>query len=95
MAIDGVADAKVMVDIESGSAQGSKGVGKIKNVVVYIEPGITADERKVTTVTIGPKVLESAKESGKLSTAVVDKAKRAVTELYQLRSSQVDIKRMN
>lgn len=94
MALDGVADAKVTVEVESSSAQGSKGIGKIKNVVVFIKPGITADERKVAKVTIGSTQPE-LEESKRLPAAVADKAKRAVTELYQLRASQVEVKQMN
>ena len=95
MAIDGVADAKVSVNIETDMSQASKGMGKINNVVVYIEPGITANERKIAQVTVGVTIPEATQESRRLSTVVVNKVTRAVTELYQLRSSQVEVRRMN
>jgi len=96
MAVDGVANAKVVVTIDPGDTpQTSKGMGKLKNVVVYIEPGITANERKIPKVTVGVSIPEAAPEAKKLSAVVVDKVTRVVTELYQLRSSQVEVRWMN
>ncbi|SMC58984.1 stage III sporulation protein AF [Sporomusa malonica] len=93
LAIDGVADAKVTVAIADAAQQ--ENVGKIKSVVVYIEPGIIADERKIAKVVIRPDVVETTNKSDKLSQSVIDKVKRAVTELYQLKSNQVEVKRKN
>lgn len=95
MAISGVADAKVTVNIETDTPQPNKEMGKIKNVVIYIEPGITANERKIAKVTVGITIPETAQESKLLSTVVVDKVTRVVTELYQIKSSQVEVRRMN
>jgi stage III sporulation protein AF len=95
MAISGVTDAKVTVNIETDTPQPNKEMGKIKNVVIYIEPGITANERKIAKVTVGITIPETAQESKLLSTVVVDKVTRAVTELYQIKSSQVEVRRMN
>ncbi|HWR45205.1 stage III sporulation protein AF [Sporomusa sp.] len=94
LAIDGVADAKVTVVIADDTQSGNKTVGKINGVVVYIEPGFTADERKIAKIAIGSNAAEAAKESGKLSPAVTDKVKRVVTELYQLKSGQVEVKQI-
>ncbi|MBP2662191.1 MAG: stage sporulation protein, partial [Firmicutes bacterium] len=95
MAISGVADAKVTVNIETDTPQPNKKMGKIKNVVIYIEPGITANEQKIAKVTVGITIPEAAQESKLLSTVVVDKVTRAITELYQIKSSQVEVRRMN
>lgn len=98
LAIDGVADAKVTVDLDSTDEQGSKdkSIGRIKNVVIYIEPGITADERKIEKITVGgPAVREASKNPEQLSTAVTDKVKRTVSELYQLKTGQVGVKRLH
>lgn len=95
MAINGVADAKVTVSIETNTPQISKGMDKIKNVVVYIDPGITANEQKIAKVTVGLTGSETPQESRKLSTVMVDKVTRAVTELYQLRPGQVEVRWMN
>ncbi|WP_425061162.1 hypothetical protein SCACP_19410 [Sporomusa carbonis] len=95
LAIDGVADAKVTVNIAEATGQVSKATGKINHVVVYIEPGIIADERKITKVAIGNNTTEAVKESARLPASVIDKVKRTVTELYQLKANQVEVKRIN
>lgn len=98
LAIDGVADAKVTVDLDNTAEQGNKGtsIGRIKHVVVYIEPGITADERKIAKITVGgPVALETSEDPEQLSTTVTDKVKRAVSELYQLKTGQVEVKRLH
>jgi stage III sporulation protein AF len=94
LAIDGVANAKVTVVIADDTPSGSKSMGKISTVIVYVEPGFTADERKIAKVAIGSKAVETPKESGKLSPAVIDKVKRVVTELYQIKLSQVEVKQI-
>ncbi|CQR74053.1 Stage III sporulation protein AF (Spore_III_AF) [Sporomusa ovata DSM 2662] len=98
MAVDGVADAKVVVTIDNGDTgpqKTSKAMGKLKHVVVYLEPGITASERKISQVTVGVSISGAAPEAKKLPAVVVDKVTRVVTELYQLRSSQVEVRWMN
>ncbi len=94
MAIDGVANAKVTVSVADDAQSGSKTMGKINTVVVYIEPGIAADERKIDKVTIGSNTAEMPKQSNKLSPVIISKVKRMVTELYQLKSSQVEVKQI-
>ena len=94
MAIDGVANAKVTVSVADDAQSGGKAMGKINNVVVYIEPGIAADERKIDKVTIGSNTAEMPKQSNKLSPVIISKVKRMVTELYQLKSSQVEVKQI-
>ncbi|TWH48933.1 stage III sporulation protein AF [Sporomusa sp. KB1] len=98
MAVDGVADAKAVVTIDNGDTgtpPTSKGMGKLKNVVIYIEPGITASERKISKVAVGVSIPEAAPEAKKVPAVVVDKVTRVVTELYQLRASQVEVRWMN
>lgn len=95
LAIDKVADAKVTVDLDETTLTGSKNIGKIKNVVIYIEPGTTADQRNFARISVGPNTLETSERAEKLHNEVIDKVKRAVSELYQLRSSQVEVKRLN
>jgi|GEM_PF-717708 len=92
LAVDGVADAIVIVD---AAQQGNKSRGKLNRVIVYVEPGITADERKIARVTIAQDAAEPAKESRNLSPPVTDKITRMVTELYQLKASQVEVQRIN
>lgn len=92
--IDGVADAKVTVSIDTESDQKSKSIGKIKNVVIYIEPGIPA-ERKVTKITINHSAAEVANDSEKLPSALVAKVKKSISELYQIKANQIEVKRLN
>lgn len=92
--IDGVADAKVTVSIDTESDQKSKSIGKIKNVVIYIEPGIPA-ERKVTKITINHNAVEVANDSEKLPSALVAKVKKSISELYQIKANQIEVKRLN
>ncbi len=92
--IDGVADAKVTVNIDTESDQKSKSIGKIKNVVVYIEPGIPA-ERKVAKITINHSAAEEANDSEKLPSALVTKVKKSISELYQIKGNQIEVKRLN
>lgn len=91
LAIDGVADASVTVTVADAAQQDA--VGKIKSVTVYIEPGLIAGEQKIARVVIKPDPAKAANESDKLPQAVIDKVKRTVTELYQIKSTQVEVKR--
>lgn len=92
--IDGVADAKVTVTIDTESDQKNKSIGKIKNVIVYIEPGI-ATERKVAKITIKPSAAEEINDSEKLPSALAAKVKKSISELYQIKTSQIEVKRLN
>ncbi len=94
MSIDGVANAKVIVTIEPATPE-SKRVGNIKNVLIYIEPGVTNNEHKIAKVTVDVSIPKATEESKTLSTTLIDKTLRAITELYQLKHSQVEVMRMN
>ncbi|MBP2634178.1 MAG: stage sporulation protein [Firmicutes bacterium] len=94
MSIDGVANAKVLVTIEPSSPE-NKQAGKLKNVAIYIEPGLAKDERKIAKVTIDVAKPKSTEDQHELSAALIDKTTRTVTELYQLKSNQVEVLRMN
>lgn len=91
MAIDGVKDAKVTISLEPATAS----LSKIKNIVIYIEPGTTAEKEKIAKVAIGNASTETVQDAGKLPAAVVEKTKKTVAELYQLKTNQIDVKRMN
>jgi stage III sporulation protein AF len=94
LAIDGVADAKVTIAFEENNQQETKAVGKIKQVLVFIKAGATTDERKIAKIAISPS--EAAeKKPASLSAEIIDKANRAVAELYQLKISQIIIKPMD
>ncbi|SDD36276.1 stage III sporulation protein AF [Sporomusa acidovorans] len=90
MAIDGVKDAKVTISLEPATAS----LSKIKNIVIYIEPGTTAEKGKIAKIAIGNASTETVQDSGNLPVTVVEKTKKTVAELYQLKTSQIDVKRM-
>lgn len=94
MSIDGVANAKVIINIEP-SITGSKNTGKIKNILIYIEPGFTNSERKIAKVSVDVAKAKPTEEQHKLSATLVDKITRTVTELYQLKPNQIEILQMN
>jgi stage III sporulation protein AF len=89
LAIDGVADAKVAVETQQADVGRP---GAIEKVLVYVQPGLAAADRKVATVTIGEKAAPKPEE---IKPALKEKIIRAIAELYQLRDGQVEIIRVN
>lgn len=94
MSIDGVANAKVIVTLEPATPE-NKRVGNIKNVSIYIEPGVTNNEHTISKVTVDVSLPKATEESKPLPATVIDKTLRTITELYQLKPSQVEVMRMN
>lgn len=89
--IEGVADAKVAVEVNTGA--GGNLAGSIKNVTVYVQPGVAAIGRKVAPVskiTVGEN--EEAKETKELRPQLTSKIQNAVAELYQLSKNQIEVK---
>lgn len=87
-ALEGVADAKVLVDIEENDDAIK---GKITGVVVYITPGIGVSKNQIKKVVIGDEV----KSVAELDTELTTKVKRLITELYQLPKEIVEVKRLH
>lgn len=89
--IEGVADAKVAVEVNTGA--GGNLAGSIKHVTVYVQPGIAAIGRKVAPVsriTVGEN--DEAKETKELRPQLTNKIQNAVAELYQLSKNQIEVK---
>lgn len=82
-AVDGVADARVAVEVGQG--------GAISRVTVYVLPGLAAEDRKAK-ISVGPG--EGAR-AAELKPALRDKIIRTVCEIYQLPVEQVAVVRMN
>lgn len=89
-AIDGVADARVAVTVADGQA-GSR-TAMLEKLTVYVQPGLTTEERKVPKVTIGTG---PEKPQTELNQELRTKIARTVSELYQLRDNQLEIRKMN
>ena len=84
MALDGVADAKVVITTDSDN----HAVNKIKKVMVYVTPGSKNISEKVEKVSIG-KPAEGRRDKGG---EVEDKITRLLLELYQIPKEIIEIK---
>ncbi|EAX47920.1 hypothetical protein TcarDRAFT_1609 [Thermosinus carboxydivorans Nor1] len=91
MAVDGVADARATVELVETADK--RLTGAIKRVTVYITPGRTADGRNIEPITVKPHEAADSKEE--IEPQIKAKIIRIVTELYQLRPAQIEVKRMN
>jgi stage III sporulation protein AF len=88
VAVDGVADARVGIELKEGTEGKQGGLDKVSIAVLPGSPSAGTVEK----VVIGAPQTTS---SGELSGTVSEKVKKAVKELYQLRESQIEIKKMN
>ncbi|HEY3423284.1 MAG TPA: stage III sporulation protein AF [Negativicutes bacterium] len=88
IALEGVADAKVQVDIYTEPIS-NKRAGTIKSVVVYVQPGSPAGSKKIARVSIGNQITE---EKMQVTPQLENRIKLTISELYQLSKEQIDIK---
>ena len=88
MAIDGVSEARVAIDLQEKSAAEA---GSIEKVTLYIKPGNVSAQGTIQKVSINEKPHPELE----LKDSVRTKIKNTITELYQLRAAQVDIKPWN
>lgn len=88
--VDGVADAKVAVDVNT--AADGKFAGSIKNATVYVKPGIAAIGQKISPIS-RVNVRENTTINGdqELRPQLVSKIKHSIAELYQLSQNQIDV----
>jgi stage III sporulation protein AF len=89
VAVDGVADARVAVEVAKDRGGRAGAIGK---VTVYVQPGLAAEDRKVTKITVGGG---REARTAELRPALRDKIVRTVSELYQLPAAQIEIVKMN
>ncbi|MDF2634497.1 MAG: stage sporulation protein [Pelosinus sp.] len=88
MAVDGVADANVVVDINSNTDSG------IKSIVVYIKPGISTKGEKIASI----KEIRISTQSGKteeLYTGLKERITEMIMELYQIPKEKVEIRMLH
>lgn len=85
-ALDGVADAKVVIDMKSGSQD--KMNNMIYGIQVYVTPGIGTKGDKIEKVSIG----ESSKPTADLTIELERKIKKMITELYQMPMERIEVK---
>ncbi len=89
LAMDGVADAQVAVQLKNDTDGGSAALEMIK---ISVRPGQSGVAQKIQSVSVTGS--SEAKATG-LSPQLTEKITRTVRELYQLRDSQVEIKPWN
>ncbi len=89
VAVDGVADARVAVEVAKG--QGGR-TGALDKVTVYVQPGLAAEDRKVAKIAVGEG---REARTAELRPALRDKIARTVGELYQLPAARVEVIKMN
>ncbi len=88
-AVDGVADARVAVELAQDAGGRAGALGK---VTVYVLPGLTAEDRKAAGISVGKG---GEARTAELRPALRDKIARTVRELYQLSAAQVEVTKMN
>ena len=85
-ALEGVADAKVVIDIKKGNH--NELTSMIQGVQIYVTPGIVNPKGQIPKVEIG----ESFKATADLQIELEKKIKKLITELYQLPKEKVKVK---
>ncbi|WP_378955573.1 stage III sporulation protein AF [Pelosinus sp. sgz500959] len=86
MALDGVADVKVIIDIKSG--QREKLSNMIDGIQVYVTPGIETRGVQIAKVSIG----ESLRPTADVMIELEHKIKKMIIELYQLPKEKIEVK---
>ena len=86
IALDGVADAKVVIDTERSN--NNKLNTMISSVVVYVTPGNAMNNAAIAKVSIG----QQPEGAIALNVELQDKIKKLITELYQLPKEIIEIK---
>ncbi|MBC8015562.1 MAG: stage III sporulation protein AF [Sporomusaceae bacterium] len=85
-ALDGVADAKVVIN--TNHVTNSKLSNMISSIVVYVTPGIARTGASIAKVSIGEQVGPTAELNAELQ----HKIKRLIAELYQLPREIIEVK---
>jgi len=87
-ALDGVADAKVVINTNHSTTKLSN---MINSVVVYVKPGNASIKNKIAKVSIG----QQPDEGAELNVNLENKIKNLILELYQLPKEIIEIKRLH
>lgn len=89
--IEGVADAKVAVEVNSGETKSQ--AGAIKSIIIYVQPGTSAKGSNFAPI---PKVsigkTESVVDAEVLKPQLVSKIQQSISALYQLSREQIEVK---
>lgn len=89
MAMDGVADANVVIEIKKGNAS-TLSMG-VSSIIVYVKPGISAKSEKIVSIA----KVKIDKEFNKTEETYTDLKQRItdmIMELYQIPKEKIEIK---
>lgn len=90
-AVDGVADARVAVEV--AEEQPEPAYGRIKSIVVFVKPGITAKYGQVSQVVIGKQNGGTAEQLQGLDATMVQKIKHIINEYYHVREEVITVEK--
>ena len=90
IAIDGVSEARVVVDTRDSKNQIA---AAIRSVTIYVQPGLTKDDTKMAKVTIASS--HTTEHRPEISATIAMKIRRSITELVGLNANQIIIQRLN
>lgn len=86
MAIDGVSEVRIAIELQEQGETGA--TGAIKTISLYVKPGNISNPAAINKVSIGAVQYPELE----LKETVKNKIRSTLTELYQLRGDQIDIK---
>ena len=92
MAIDGVADANVVIDMNTQDDHNL--ISNIKSVVLYIKPGISNNSERIgniSKISIG----EPYEKKEVVQIELRNKITQMITELYQIPKEKIEIKNLH
>lgn len=86
MAIDGVSEVRIAIELQEQAETGA--TGAIKIISLYVKPGNISKPAAIDKVSVGA----AEHPELELKETVRNKIRSTLTELYQLRGDQIDIK---
>lgn len=89
MAMDGVADANVVVEIKKGNAS-TLAMG-VNNIIVYVKPGISTKSEKIVSIA-KVKIDKEFNKTEETHTDLKQRITDMIMELYQIPKEKVEIK---
>lgn len=89
VSLDGVAEAKVVVETETAPKGAWQGIA---SATVYVEPGENRGDKKVTKIAVNSS--REQNEKSEIPAQTAQKIRQVITELTGLRKGNIEIKRL-